>query len=124
MTEPLDKSEFEAVLQTRKDLGSEMEPALVESFTEKVLAEMRRQQGLSSGPLTRAQEQQFGLAPARPKKEGPSQGLILAVISLVMAVPLTAISMSMGGPFMGALVWAGIVLVNLAAAFNNRGSGN
>lgn len=120
MTEPLDKSEFEAVLKARQDLGPEMEPALVDSFAEKVLAEVRRQQGQSVGPLTRAQEQQFGLVPARPRKSGVPQGAMLAVISLVLAIPLTAIAFSTGGFFAGALAWVGIVLVNFAAALNNR----
>lgn len=123
MTEPLDKSEFEAVLKARQDLGPEMEPALVDSFAEKVLAEVRRQQGQSSGPLSRAQEQQFGLTPARPQRSGASQGLVLAIVSLVMAVPLTAIAFSMGGFFAGALAWVGIVLVNFAAALNGRRGG-
>ena len=48
--QPLDKSEFEAALAARRDLGPEMEPALVESFAEKVVAEIRRQQAMSPGP--------------------------------------------------------------------------
>ncbi|MDO5068424.1 MAG: hypothetical protein Q4D96_14190 [Propionibacteriaceae bacterium] len=120
MTEPLDKSEFEAVLKARQELGPEMESELVESFAEKVVAEVRRQQGQTAGPLSRAREQQFGVVPARPQKSGVPQGLILAIVSLVLAVPLSAIAFSMGGFFAGALAWVGIVLVNFAAALNNR----
>ncbi|RRD05210.1 hypothetical protein EII34_07715 [Arachnia propionica] len=120
MTEPLDKSEFEAVLKARQDLGPEMEPALVDSFAEKVLAEVRRQQGQTTGPLTRAHEQQFGVVPGRQRKAEKTQSTILAVISLALAIPLTAIAFSTGGFFAGALAWVGIVMVNFAAALNNR----
>ncbi len=115
MSESLDKSEFEAVLKARQELGSEMEPALVESFTQKVLAEIRRQQGQGTGPLTRAQGQQFGVQPARPSKGSTAPSLTLAIISLVLAIPLTGIASSVG--LLGMIVaWAGIAAVNVAAA--------
>ena len=102
--QPLDRSEFEAALSARKDLGPEMEPALVESFAEKVVAEIRRQQATPPRPVFPAPT----LTPAQ-----------MALVSMVLAVPLTAISLSLGGIFMGLVVWAGIIGINFAAALGN-----
>ena len=116
--QPLDKSEFEAALAARKDLGPEMEPALVESFAEKVVAEIRRQQAMSPGPgmsqtFTPAQQ-------ARAQRQERSYNpMALAITSMAFAIPLTAIALIFGGPLMGLVIWAGIVGINFAAALGN-----
>ena len=116
--QPLDKSEFEAALAARRDLGPEMEPALVESFAEKVVAEIRRQQAMSPGP---GMSQTFIPAQqARSQRHNRSYSPMgLAITSMVLAIPLTAIALIFGGPLMGILVWAGIVGINFAAALGN-----
>lgn len=112
MSQPLDKSEFEAVLEARRDLGPEMEPALVESFAEKVVAEIRRQQaqGSQAGPLI----------PARPtpvpRRSNGYNPMAMGIVSMALAIPLTAVALS-GGILMGLAVWVGIVAINIAAAF-------
>ncbi len=116
MSSPLDHSEFEAVLKARQELGPEMEPALVESFAAKVVAEIRRQQGSefhshSLTPAKRAGEKRVS------RKSDSYNPMTLAIVSLVMAIPLTAIALNLGGWFMGIMAWVGIVLVNLAAAY-------
>lgn len=114
MSEPLGKSDFEAALEARKDLGPEMEPALVESFAEKVVAEIRRQQAQSSFPG-------HMLTPSKQAREMRRHGgyspMGLAITSMALAIPLTAIALAMGGIFMGLAVWVGIVAINFAAAF-------
>ena len=116
--QPLDRSEFEAALSARKDLGPEMEPALVESFAEKVVAEIRRQQAMNPGP-----GMSQTLIPAgqgRVQRHNRSYSAMgLAITSMVLAIPLTAIALIFGGPLMGILVWAGIVGINFAAALGN-----
>ena len=116
--QPLDRSEFEAALSARKDLGPEMEPALVESFAEKVVAEIRRQQAMSPGP---GMSQTFIPAQqARSQRHNRSYSAMgLAITSMVLAIPLTAIALIFGGPLMGILAWAGIVGINFAAALGN-----
>ena len=116
--QPLDRSEFEAALSARKDLGPEMEPALVESFAEKVVAEIRRQQAMSPGP---GMSQTFIPAQqARAQRHNRSYSPMgLAITSMVLAIPLTAIALIFGGPLMGILAWAGIVGINFAAALGN-----
>ena len=120
--QPLDRSEFEAALSARKDLGPEMEPALVESFAEKVVAEIRRQQATTPRPGFPAPT----LTPAQmaymQRRNRPYNPMLLAVVSMALAIPLTAIALSLGGIFgiiMGLVVWAGIVGINFAAALGN-----
>lgn len=120
--QPLDRSEFEAALSARKDLGPEMEPALVDSFAEKVVAEIRRQQATSPRPEFPAPT----LTPAQvayiQRRNRPYNPMSLAIVSMALAIPLTAIALSLGGIFgiiMGIVVWAGIVGINFAAALGN-----
>ena len=117
--QPLDRSEFDAALSARKDLGPEMEPALVDSFAEKVVAEIRRQQATTPRPGFPAPT----LTPAQmaymQRRNRPYNPMVLAVVSMALAVPLTAISLSLGGIFMGLVVWAGIIGINFAAALGN-----
>lgn len=115
--QPLDRSEFEAALSARKDLGPEMEPALVDSFAEKVVAEIRRQQAMNPGGMSQT------LIPAgqsRVQRHNRSYSAMgLAITSMVLAIPLTAIALIYGGTFMGMVIWAGIVGINFAAALGN-----
>ena len=68
-----------------------MEPALVESFAEKVVAEIRRQQAMSPGP---GMSQTFIPAQqARSQRHNRSYSPMgLAITSMVLAIPLTAIA--------------------------------
>ncbi|MEE1938559.1 hypothetical protein V1L54_03885 [Streptomyces sp. TRM 70361] len=110
------RKELDATLQTRRELGPEYESELVDSFLEKVdqrldsvidrrvrrhLAE--RQTVVARGART----PQGGQAP-----EGPGAAFGLAAISLVLAIPLSAIA-AVNADLPGLLVcWAGIVGVN------------
>lgn len=123
MSQPLDKSEYEAVMRARQELGPDMEPALVESFAEKVVAEIRRQQADS-------QFTQHSLTPAKAARGGREvrnfggyNPIALAVTSMVLAIPLTAIALGMGSTFMAVLSWVAIVVINVVAAWGaNRNS--
>ena len=119
--QPLDRSEFEAALSARKDLGPEMEPALVESFAEKVVAEIRRQQAMNPGPGMSQTLIPAGQARVQ-RHNRPYNPMSLAIVSMALAIPLTAIALSLGGIFgviMGIVAWAGIVGINFAAALGN-----
>ncbi len=118
------RKDLDATLQTRKELGPEYEEELVESFLEKLdgavdrrvrrqLAERQmevargRGQGSRGGSPTSA-------SPAYPEGLGPR--LWLAVTSLVLAIPLSAIAAVNTG-LAGLLVcWGGIVAVNVLQA--------
>ncbi|MCT2593667.1 hypothetical protein LHJ74_27815 [Streptomyces sp. N2-109] len=117
------KKELDATLQTRKELGPEYESELVESFLEKldssvdrrVRRQLAEQQMVvargSTGNSPRAQQGQQGHQ-SHTYPEGLGARLGLAVASLVLAIPLSAIAaVNTGLP--GLLVcWGGIVAVN------------
>ncbi|MDH6121956.1 hypothetical protein ABH930_003972 [Kitasatospora sp. GAS204A] len=119
------RADLDAALQTRKELGADYESALVDSFLSRVDArldarvEQRVAERLAAlGP--------GGYGPQRPdrqdrqeRRRGWGGGSKLPFLSLVFAVPLTAIGASAGITGMLA-TWVGIVGVNFAAAFNNR----
>ncbi|MQY37749.1 hypothetical protein SRB17_57530 [Streptomyces sp. RB17] len=115
------RDELDATLQTRRELGEEYESALVDSFLEKVdqridgaverrlrrtLAEQRTQvaRGTRPGYGADSWAERFGLA----------------VVSLVLAIPLSAIGAHNAG-LSGLLIsWAGVVGVNVVQAARTR----
>ncbi|MFI8104179.1 hypothetical protein [Streptomyces sp. NPDC086023] len=103
------KKDLEATLQTRRDLGPEYEPALVESFLDKVDVQLTR----------RLAEQR--VAAARGTDQGPDlRGFGarygFAALSLVLAVPLSAIGVANAGIGGLLVAWGGILGVNFCAA--------
>jgi hypothetical protein len=114
--------ELHATLQTRRELGQEYDEELISSFLEKfdkrletvVDNRLRRQAAEQQMAVARgARPSSGGASPSYPEGMGPR---LLAVASLVLAVPLSAIAaVNTGLP--GLLVcWAGIVGVNAAQA--------
>lgn len=104
----MDREDMESLLAVRQELGSEMEPALVDSFAEKIIAEVQRQT-----------QQQHQVQERREKADGGQ--LTLGIVSLVMAIPLTAIALGTGSLWMVMVCWIGIVTVNIAYAMRGRG---
>ncbi|AOP45496.1 hypothetical protein [Streptomyces lydicus] len=106
------RKELDATLQTRKELGPEYESELVESFLEKLSGtvdrRVRRQLAEQQVQVAR------GARPPRPAGDGSDfwQRFGVAALSLVLAVPLSAVAAVNAG-LPGLLVcWAGIVGVN------------
>lgn len=106
--EPLDRDDMESLLAARHELGEGMEPALVDSFAEKIIAEVRRQSSTRHPEVKR-------------REAGSGPQLALGIVSLVMAIPLTGISLANGYPWMSIVCWIGIVLVNYAFASRRTG---
>ncbi|MFI1204754.1 hypothetical protein ACH4VR_35895 [Streptomyces sp. NPDC020883] len=106
------KKELDATLQTRKELGPEYESELVESFLEKldenVDRRLRRQLAEQQMQVAR------GTLPPRRTDGGSEfwQRFAVAVVSLVLAVPLSAIAVGSAGLVGLAVCWAGVVGVN------------
>jgi hypothetical protein len=107
------KKELDATLQARRELGEEYESALVDSFLEKV---DQRIDGAVDRRLRRqlAEQQMVTARGARSPKSTDSFGdrFGFGIVSLVLAIPLSAIG---GGVahLPGLLAaWAGIVGVN------------
>ncbi|WP_329457523.1 hypothetical protein [Streptomyces sp. NBC_01497] len=106
------KKELNATLQARRELGEDYDSALVDSFLDKV----EQRLGATDKRVRRElAEQQLVVArgASRPRTEdGFGERYGFGIVSLVLAVPLSAIAGSLGG-LAGLLVaWLGIVGVN------------
>ncbi|MFG2842566.1 hypothetical protein ACGF12_05240 [Kitasatospora sp. NPDC048296] len=120
------RRDLDATLQARKELGKEYEEELVDSFmkrldarldarAERSAAERMDDYAPSYRDRDRGRDRRGGWG-ARRSPAG------LAVVSMALGIPLTAINSSPGGAGFPALLvtWAGIVGVNFAAALGNR----
>jgi hypothetical protein len=99
----VDRDELTAAIEARRELGKELEPQVVDSFVERI--ERRVAERTSAKPA---------------RKDDSDNTLALAIVSLLAAIPITAIAATHGGNVAIALVWVGIVLVNLAYARRHR----
>ncbi|MFF2811498.1 hypothetical protein ACFVT2_30860 [Streptomyces sp. NPDC058000] len=114
------KKELDATLQTRKELGSEYESELVESFLEKldkdVDRRVRRQLAEQQMQVAR------GAQPPRRTNVNSEfwERFTFAVVSLVLAIPLSAIAVVNAGLVGLAVCWAGIVGVNAVHGLGPR----
>lgn len=111
------KKELDATLHARRDLGDEYEPALIESFLEKV--EQRLDGAVDRRVRRQLAEQQMVVARgARSPQPSDSWGerFGFGIISLILAIPLSAIG-AVNADLPGLFVtWAGIVAVNTVYA--------
>lgn len=114
------KKELDATLHARRELGDEYEPALVESFLEKV--EQRLDGAVDRRVRRQLAEQQMVVARGARSPQGSDtfgERFGFGIVSLVLAIPLSAIG---GGVahLPGLLVaWGGIVGVNVVQAARN-----
>lgn len=125
------KRELDATLQARGELGPEYESALVDSFLEKV--EQRLDGTLDRHVRRHFAERQMvvarGSAPPAGAGERFGERFGFGVISLVLAIPLSAIGVANAGIDGLVVAWAGIVAVNAVHAargwpwFRARGAG-
>ncbi|MCZ7414649.1 MULTISPECIES: hypothetical protein [unclassified Streptomyces] len=121
--DPEMKRELDATLQTREELGPEYDDALVDSFLEKVdvrlneIVDTRVRRRLAEQRMSAVREASSGRR-GLDGPSGPGAVFALAVISLVLGIPLSAVAGDQAG-LAGILVaWAGIVGVN---AFHSAG---
>ncbi|MGW3915423.1 hypothetical protein ACWEBX_28460 [Streptomyces sp. NPDC005070] len=111
------KKELDATLHARRELGEEYESALVDSFLEKV--EQHLDGAVDRRVRRRLAEQQMVVARgSRAPQSADSWGerFGFAIVSLVLAIPLSAIGAAQAH-LPGLLVaWGGIVGVNVVQA--------
>lgn len=98
------RDDIEAALEVRKERGAEIEPALVDAMAHKVEATVRRRFEAEVAERRRS---------AIAEQSSRGGRIAVAVVSLVMAVPLTAIALD-AGLLALTVVWTGIALVNIA----------
>ncbi|MER6118646.1 hypothetical protein [Streptomyces sp. NPDC001743] len=112
------KKELNATLQARSELGAEYESALVESFLEKV--EQRLDGTLDRRVRRHLAEQQITVARGARAPEQPlghfGERFGFGIISLVLAIPLSAIGVANAGIEGLVVAWLGIVGVNVFQA--------
>lgn len=102
----MNREEIEAALEVRREQGPSLEPALVDAMADKIEATVRRRYEAEV-----AERRRHEMA----AKSGGGAQLAVAIVSIVMAGPLTAIAAEAG--LLGMLItWVGIVGVNLAMA--------
>ncbi|GAA2495722.1 hypothetical protein [Streptomyces gobitricini] len=113
------EKELDVTLQARRELGAEYEPALIESFLEKLdqrldaTVDRRVRRQLAEQQMIRARGARPGGAGA-VVGENFGERFGFAIVSLILAVPLSGIGVGAAG--LGGLIvtWAGIVGVNAA----------
>ncbi|MET4661550.1 hypothetical protein ABID80_005298 [Streptomyces sp. PvP037] len=111
------KKELDASLQARRELGEEYESALVDSFLEKVdqridgAVERRVRRQLAEQQMTAARDTRSPRA-----TDSWAERFGFGIVSLVLAVPLSAIGGGVGNLPGLMVTWAGIVGVNVVQA--------
>ncbi|MEU8705888.1 hypothetical protein [Streptomyces sp. NPDC048565] len=115
------RRELDATLQARGELGPEYEPALIDSFLEKVEQRLSGTRDAQDQRTRRHQaEQQLAAArsAALPAKAagGFGERFGFGVVSLVLAVPLSAIGVANAGIEGLVVAWLGIFGVNAVHA--------
>ncbi|WP_107081818.1 hypothetical protein [Streptomyces sp. SBT349] len=109
------RRDLDAAVQTRKELGETYEAELIESFLEKV--EQRIDTTVDKRVRRQLAEQQMVIARGgRSSQSGPGPAFGLAALSLVLAIPLSAIAVTQAGLAGLLICWGGIVGVNACYA--------
>lgn len=112
------RKDLRAAAAARQELGPEYEDAIIDSFLEKLDAREAQRHGREA-ELRR--EDQVLEAMGLKRREGSDPGgLALAIISVVAAIPITAIAADMVGLVGMVVSWAGLVGINYARALGNR----
>ncbi|TDB95715.1 hypothetical protein E1267_41580 [Nonomuraea longispora] len=101
------REDFQATLDARRDLGPDYEEALVDSFTERLDATIAAR--------VRA-ELDRDTAPPHKKSTPGAPMIPVALGSMAMGIPLTAIASANAGLVGLIITWLAIVVINVAAA--------
>jgi cytochrome P450 len=102
--EPLvPREDLQAAVEARRELGPEREPEVIAAFLDRV--ESRLDRRLAERTPAR-----------RDDRSHEQRRFALALISVACGIPLTAIALGTSGLAALVVVWAGVVLVNLAFA--------
>jgi len=100
------REDVASAVGARRELGDEMEPAVVEAFLERV---------------ERAIDARVAESRPAPRSEGGAgSSLALSIVSLGTGIPITAIAAEAGGVVGIVAAWAGIVGVNFAHALQRK----
>ncbi len=107
----LDRSEIEAVIETRRELGPTYEPALVDSFVEKVETAIEKRVDARLAERRRAQSME---------RRHSGQQLALGIVSLVAGIPISIVLAVTGNLPALLVAWTGIAIINIAYAWQGQ----
>jgi hypothetical protein len=117
----LSPDEIRAAAETHRDLGPEYQSAVIESFLDRVGREIDARVDARLAAAQQPIQQQYQHPVARPHRERAP--LALAIVSMALGIPLTALAVTAGrNPtgFAGLLViWIAIAVINVA--YSRRG---
>jgi hypothetical protein len=118
---PLSAGELRAAAETHQELPSEYRDAVLESFVDRVGREIdARVDARLAQAAARPFAQQPAPPPPAPKPPKPVSVMVLALGSITLGIPLSAIALAVGGHttgFAGLLViWIAITVINLGYA--------
>lgn len=121
-TEEIPRDEAEAALEARRELGRDYEPAVVDSFVDRLdkVIQQRIDEGIAKRESQQAASAAGDYNRYQLEKVQSGQRLALIIVSIVFAVPLSAIAAAMWRPEAIALVWTGIVLLNVIFGLGSR----
>jgi hypothetical protein len=116
-SDPLERGEVEAVLETRRELGASYDAALVDSFADRIEAAVAAR--VAGETVARRHSERIQVS------AGPRQ-LALGIVTSVAGIPVTALSLAaVEGDALGlvamAIGWGGLVAINVAHAVQSRG---
>jgi hypothetical protein len=101
----LPREEVSVAIETRRELGQELEPQVIDGFLERV---------------GKAIDQRVDERLAKRRGDGGHGQFPVAIASLLFGIPLTGIGAGTTGLAGLVVVWLGIVLVNFAFALRRR----
>jgi predicted TPR repeat methyltransferase len=107
----VERQDVEALLEVRRELGPSYDAALVDSFADRMERAIAERVDAQLAERRHQREQ----VDSRDSKQ-----LALGIVSLGCGIPITAIAGALGHLPAIIIVWAGIVLVNLAHALTAR----
>jgi len=96
----IERDELRATIEARREVGQELEPELIDQFVERI----EKRIAATARPKQ----------PVRRDRAADDKRLALAIVSLVVAIPLTGIGVTQADLVGLVVVWLGIVLVNFA----------
>jgi hypothetical protein len=117
----MSSEEIRAAAETYSELGPGYRDAVIESFLDRVGGEIDARVAARLAALSPAP----GLGPGRQRRGSASGSpLALAVISMVLGIPISAIAVAAGSHPAGALglivVWMAIAVINLGYAMSRH----
>jgi hypothetical protein len=121
-TEEIPRDEAEAALETRRELGRDYEPAIVDSFVDRLDKVIQQRVDEAVAKQGSAQDATAAAIKARAnlEKAHANNRLALIIVSMALGIPLTAIAGDIMGPAGIVVVWTAIVVLNVMFGLGSR----